>query len=108
MLCQIDLLESDPCPPGGEGHGRSARSVSVPLRPVQQCCSALFNADQEIPGPPNRDPDSRRSQPNRETGVPYRFPGQIGKRRAGGIPSPFPGISNLKNGKRGIRFPIPE
>ena len=41
--------------------------------------------DQEIPGPPNRDPDSR-SRPNRETG----------------IPSPFPG---KKTGNRGIQFP---
>jgi hypothetical protein len=62
--------------------------------------------DQEIPGSPNRDPDSR-FPADRETA---RFPipdsRPIGNREIGresGI-----GKSPQKTGKRGIRFPIPD
>ncbi len=63
--------------------------------------------DQETPGPPNRDPDSRFKFPAESRNGGSLFPGQIGKRP--GIPSPFPGqkllntTGNLKTGD-----PIPD
>ncbi len=56
--------------------------------------------DQEIPGPPNRDPDSR-SRPNRESGdfpIPDSRPN-----REWGVPSPIPGKKNRESGD-----PIPD
>jgi hypothetical protein len=60
---------------------------------------ALTVADQEIPGPANRDPDSR-SRPNRESGIPC-FPAKSGNR---GFPGPSGGpIPGQKSGNRGNR-----
>jgi hypothetical protein len=61
--------------------------------------SALL-PDQEIPGSPNRDPDSRFPAESGIGPIPdSRFPAD----RESGI-----GKSPQKPGKRGIRFPIPD
>jgi hypothetical protein len=53
--------------------------------------------DQEIPGPPPSDPDSR-SRPNRESGIPcFPIPAESGIGE-----SPFPGKTG-KSGESGIR-----
>ncbi len=61
---------------------------------------AAARADQEIPGSPNRDPDSRFPAESGNGPIPdSRFPAD----RESGI-----GKSPKKPGKRGIRFPIPD
>jgi hypothetical protein len=54
---------------------------------TRSTCNSAYRADQEIPGPANRDPDSRfpaesgiggfpDSRPNRESGIPSPIPGK--------------------------------
>ena len=70
-------------------------------------------SDQEIPGPANRDPDSRfpaksgnggfpDSRPNRESGIPSPIPGQIGNRGNGTWG--FPGLNEPRLDAKGPTY----
>ena len=74
---------------------------SVPVQPDirELLVGPTVTSDQEIPGPPNRDPDSR-FRPNRESGIPcFPIPAESGN-DSPDFPSPdFP----KKPGNRGNR-----
>ena len=68
---------------------------------------AACHADQETPGPANRDPDSDSRFPGESGFGDSLFAGQIGNR---GFPPRlgFPAKNRESGPIRGIRFPIPE